>query len=1454
MDVGTLEATLRLRDEMAAALKRAEAAVASFMARAKAAGAPLDTLGAKYDKLVKEADKVASGLTRVGVGLTAGVTAPAALAVKAAMDFEHTFAQVRKTVEGTPAQLNAVADSMRQIAARTPTAVTELNRIAGLGGQLGVPRDELARFTEVIAEVGVASDLTVEAAATSFAQFQNIMRTPVGETRNLGSAVIALGNNLATTESKIVEMAQRIAGAGQAIGLSEAQVLGYGAALSAMGIEAEAGGTAISRTFKEIAVAVATGSAQVGEFARVAGMSKDAFAQLFQADAGAATQAFIEGLARTAAEGGNVIKVLDEMGIVEVRQSDALLRLSSNTELLRKSLGLANDGWRQNTALAKEAALFNDTLTNRLKTLGNNLFLVGERIGKMFTPALRALTDALIKARPYIDAAIEKFDKLPTPVKVAAGVLLAMAAAAGPALIAVGMLANGVAALAAAGVTGAMIAAFGKVILVVGAVTAAIMGAGGLALALAKATGLWDTIRNVAARAGDILAKVAGGLGTSLWQAFGSILGAVWEALKALWGLIAELLRPLAELVKYVLSSELAMAGFKAVVLAAAAPLAAWGVALKAIAEALGWVTDKLKGATEWLRSWNTLVSNTALDLPIPGAPGQAKNASAAAPGASGPQRGMTGASSGSGFDPFGANLDLKNLGFQYRAVADAAGAVPPATGAAAGGIGKSGKAAKDAAVAISGAANAYRDMAAAALGDLGGIEAEDVARLVHMEQAMKGLGGVTTLTEAQTAAYRQQLGKVLDGFTVLKHRGPEAWSTSYIALQEANIRTVGLTQATQDQIRAIGQATPAVNTYAAAWQRLGFENQTRLLGIANTLLDSQIGKLVSGLAPALRTVANEAGIAGATGKTAQEEGKQATEDWTASLSELSSAFAEMAQISGQGMDGFLGKMSRAIALMNTGAQASKTFTNGMQAWGDGNKIGGAAQMATGAVGIVGSMQAATDKRTKKGRIAGGAMQGAAIGANPALMAMSGGTSVLIGAAAGAIWGAARNPMWADIADRVGKDMGVEITTEMAKSIEKTAKSAFGGNRQAAEIFHLGDLASAAGGITTKNFETFARKTRDAFVMLETGAFNVEQVTNTLGATFKGLSDQLERTGKIGSKTFTDLITLGTKHGALTEEMVGFVQKQTQKGAQGLLGLVESAAVGGDLEFAGRMAGSLFAGVQGPLGTMQAMGEFSNFLDAFMAKRDELNKSGNGLAGLGGLEELVAFRSVVEANRPAMAELANLDAILQALGNTGSLTADRLNEMATAGVESFARLTAGGMTPQQALKQMEPFLANIVRGYEQLGAPMDEQLTALVAQASQFGLLKDEANILVTTLTTGFEGVTAAVRDLAATLRGDLGGALNGLPGIPVTPGGVPNGGDPTMLAKGGILNRPTFVAGERGAEVVAPLSELWQAMDRRGSGGPTTVNLTIDLEGRPILRALLPLLAEELRLQGVVA
>ncbi|WP_258933194.1 phage tail tape measure protein [Nesterenkonia pannonica] len=227
--------------------------------------------------------------------------------------------------------------------------------MAAAAAQLGVNVNDVEEFTRVMIDMGVSTNMTAEQAATSMQRFANVMGTPTEEMRNLGSAVVDLGNNSATTESEIMDMAQRIAGAGTAFNMSEGDVLGLATALTSVGVASAAGGTAVSRMMYDINDAVTSGGESLEGFADVVSMAADEFSNLWQEDSAAALEAFVVGLGEAAEQGTSVQESLSELGVTEQRTIMAFTNLASINDMLSDSMERGNEAFGDATALGEEA-------------------------------------------------------------------------------------------------------------------------------------------------------------------------------------------------------------------------------------------------------------------------------------------------------------------------------------------------------------------------------------------------------------------------------------------------------------------------------------------------------------------------------------------------------------------------------------------------------------------------------------------------------------------------------------------------------------------------------------------------------------------------------------------------------------------------------------------------------------------------------------------------------------------------------------------------------------------------------------------------------------------------------------------------------------------------------------------------------------------------------------------
>lgn len=412
------------------------------------AGSSLTSLGSTLAEVGGEIHNAGYKMEQLGNKATKGITVPIAAAAvacgKAAVDIDTALTGVKKTLDASEEEYNQLKDAAIEFSKTNAVSAAQILDIQALGAQLGFAKGELREFGEVVSGLDIATNMDAVTAGTEMAQFANITKMAHGEISNYGSAIVGLGNNMATTESDISHMAMRLAAAGTQVGMSQADILGLAAALTSMGVEAEAGGTAISTIMSQIDKDIALGSEAVETWAETAGMSAQDFADAWKKDPVQALSALLSNMEKTTAEGGNMSVMLEELGIDSVRQTDIMKRLAGNSELVSKAVALSNDEWKKNTALTNEVNNRNASMAAKFQILLNKVTAVAEKVG---TPLVDALLDVVDAAEPLIegigDAAQAFADMDEKDQKMILG-LVAAAAAFGPVTSVTGKLTQGV--------------------------------------------------------------------------------------------------------------------------------------------------------------------------------------------------------------------------------------------------------------------------------------------------------------------------------------------------------------------------------------------------------------------------------------------------------------------------------------------------------------------------------------------------------------------------------------------------------------------------------------------------------------------------------------------------------------------------------------------------------------------------------------------------------------------------------------------------------------------------------------------------------------------------------------------------------------------------------------------------------------------------------------------------
>lgn len=535
-----------------------------------------------WDKFAAGAEKVADVTENVGRKMTVvsgAIVAASTYSVKSAIKFESAFAGVKKTVDGTTEQFDILKQGIIDMSKKIPASTTGIASVAEAAGQLGIKTDDILSFTRVMIDLGESTNLTADEAASALAKFANVVNMSAENYDRLGSVIVACGNNFATTEADIVSMATRLASTGEIVGLSEPQIMAIATALSSVGIEAEAGGSAISKLLKKMEVAAqtygtarqtidATGhslrdlelmasldsagfkevagslglttaelkgymsnASSLEQFADVAGVSADQFINAWGTDAVGALSMFIGGLNDTERTGKSAVELLNDMGLTEIRLSNAVLSLASSDDILTKAVQTSNDAWNENSALTNEAEQRYNTREKRIEVVKNKVHDLSRSFGEKLFPYVESVITK-------ISELIDKFNGLSDSQQQTIIKIAAVVAAIGPGLLVFSKLASGV----------------GTVASVVGKLSGAIEGAGGLSSVLSA---LCSPVGLVIAAVAALVAGLGYVIATNedVRNSILSAIGDLKSAVQPAWEQLKEMLAPFADFLANVFTS-----------------------------------------------------------------------------------------------------------------------------------------------------------------------------------------------------------------------------------------------------------------------------------------------------------------------------------------------------------------------------------------------------------------------------------------------------------------------------------------------------------------------------------------------------------------------------------------------------------------------------------------------------------------------------------------------------------------------------------------------------------------------------------------------------------------------------------------------------------------------------------------------------------------------------------
>lgn len=288
--------------------------------------------------------------------------------VDLANKYESAFAWVRKTVDWTESDFKKLDSSLRKMAKEIPVAYENLAWIMELWWQLGVDIKNMEKFTKVIAQLWVATNMTAEESAQMLAQFANITKMDLNDIDKLGSVIVDLWNNFATTENDITNFASRIAGAGQIAWISQANIMAIATAFSSVWIEAEAWWTAVQKVLLQMNNAVVQGGDKLELYAKTLWVTAEEFKTLFNSHPEKAFEEFVKWLSKAWDEAQ---LTLSELWLNDERLTRAFLSLAQNSDILTETIEMSNKARDENVALMNESEQRFATTESQLIMLQN---------------------------------------------------------------------------------------------------------------------------------------------------------------------------------------------------------------------------------------------------------------------------------------------------------------------------------------------------------------------------------------------------------------------------------------------------------------------------------------------------------------------------------------------------------------------------------------------------------------------------------------------------------------------------------------------------------------------------------------------------------------------------------------------------------------------------------------------------------------------------------------------------------------------------------------------------------------------------------------------------------------------------------------------------------------------------------------------------------------------------
>ncbi|WP_386086619.1 phage tail tape measure protein [Wolbachia endosymbiont (group A) of Norellia spinipes] len=381
-------------------------------------GSSIEVLKGKYGKLgsairshqsflASKAHFKSQIIETIGLGLT--LAAP----VKVAIDFESAMADVTKVVDfkkGTD-EATKFAKKLKEMSRTIPLSAAELAQIAASGGQLGIKKEDLFMFTETVAKMSTAFDMSAEQAGDSIAKLSNVYGIDVSKMEHVGNVINHLSDNTAAKARDMVETLAIVGGTAKQFGLDIEKTSSLANAFISLGKTPEKAATAINALLSKLQ----TAEEQGGDFKAALeqmGITAEEIVQRISENGEEALLYFFQTLKKMDNQERSTIL----MKLFGQEYQDDIALLAGSFNKYEDAIKLLANTEKYKSSLQEEFKNRADTTANKLRLLRNAIAEVGMNLGSVMLPTLKSIAEFLQEKTRYIAEFAEKYPTLTTAI------------------------------------------------------------------------------------------------------------------------------------------------------------------------------------------------------------------------------------------------------------------------------------------------------------------------------------------------------------------------------------------------------------------------------------------------------------------------------------------------------------------------------------------------------------------------------------------------------------------------------------------------------------------------------------------------------------------------------------------------------------------------------------------------------------------------------------------------------------------------------------------------------------------------------------------------------------------------------------------------------------------------------------------------------------------------------